>query len=50
MSGISSQNSAISVNVQLGTATAAVHNVHLILNYDALLELDFDAGQATLKM
>jgi hypothetical protein len=50
MSGISSQNSAISVNVQLGTATAAVHNIHLILNYDALLELDFAAGQASVKM
>ena len=50
MSGISSQNSAISVNVQLGTATSTVHNIHLILNYDALLELDFAAGQASVKM
>jgi len=49
-SGISSQNSAISVNVQLGTATSVAHNVHLILSYDALLEIDFMSGQASVKM
>lgn len=49
-SGISSQNSAISMNIQLGTATAIAHNCHLILNYDALMEVDFVSGQASVKM
>jgi hypothetical protein len=49
-SGISSQNSAISMNIQLGTATSVAHNCHLILNYDALLEVDFMSGQASVKM
>lgn len=50
MSGVSSQNSSITANIQLGTALIDNHNVHLILAYDALLELDFVSGQATLKM
>ncbi len=49
MSGISSQSSAISANIQLGTATTDAHNIHLILNYDAVLEITAD-GQATLRM
>lgn len=50
MSGVSSANSSITLNVQLGTATTDAHNVHLILNYDALLEIDFAQGMASLKM
>lgn len=50
MSGVSSQNSSITANIQLGTATTDSHNVHLVIAYDALLELDFASGQATLKM
>jgi hypothetical protein len=50
LSGISSQNSAISVNIQLGTATATGHNVHLIMDYDALLEVDFATGMTSVKM
>jgi hypothetical protein len=50
MSGVSSQNSAITANIQLGTATATGHNVHLIMDYDALLEIDFASGLASVKM
>ena len=50
LSGISSQNSSISVNVTLGTATGSLHTIVLILNYDALLEIDFGTGQASVKM
>jgi hypothetical protein len=49
MSGVSSQSSAISANIQLGTATTDAHNIHLILNYDAVLEIGAD-GQAALRM
>ena len=48
-SGVSSQSSAISANIQLGTATTDAHNIHLILNYDAVLEISAD-GQAALRM
>jgi hypothetical protein len=50
MSGVSSQNSSITCNLQLNSQTTNSVNVHLCLAYDAILELDFDAGQATLKM
>ena len=49
MTGVSSNNSAITLNVVSGTATTAVHNLHLILNYDALIHIDLDNGQAFLK-
>lgn len=49
MSGVSSQSSAISANIQLGTATTDAHNIHLILNYDAVLEIGAD-GQVALRM
>jgi hypothetical protein len=50
MSGTSSQNSAITVVLQLGTATTDAHNVNLVLDYDALIEVDFATGQASVKM
>jgi len=50
LSGISTQNSAISAVITLGTATSALHNVHLILAYDALLEVDFASGMTSVKM
>jgi hypothetical protein len=37
MSGVSSQNSSVTVDFQLGTATVASHNVSLILAADVLL-------------
>ncbi len=49
MTGVSSNNSAITLNVVSGTATGAVHNLHLILNYDALIHIDLESGQAFLK-
>ena len=49
MSGVSSQSSAISANIQLGTALVDSHNVSLILNYDGILEISSD-GQANLRM
>lgn len=50
LSGISTANSAISAVISLGTATSALHNVHLILAYDALLEVDFASGMTSVKM
>lgn len=49
LSGVSSQNSSISANIQLGTATTDLHNVHLLLNYDAIIEISAD-GFASVKM
>lgn len=50
MSGISSQNSSITANIVLNTASVDAHNVHLITSYDGLLEIDFTAGVASLKV
>ena len=49
MAGTSSQASPISANIQLGTATTDAHNIHLILNYDCVLEATAD-GQVALRM
>lgn len=40
LTGVSSQNSPISVELNTATATQANHNVNLILNYDAVLKID----------
>ena len=50
MSGISSQNSSITANIVCNTATTNAHNIHLITSYDGLLEIDFTAGVASLKV
>lgn len=50
MSGVSSQNSSITVNIVCNTATTDSHNIHLITSYDALLEIDFASGMASLKL
>ena len=50
MSGISSQNSSITANITCNTATTNAHNIHLITSYDGLLEIDFTAGTASLKV
>ena len=50
MSGISSQNSSITANIVCNTATTDAHNIHLISSYDGLLEIDFVAGTASLKV
>jgi hypothetical protein len=50
MSGVSSQNSSITVNIVCNTSTTDSHNIHLITSYDALLEIDFTSGMASLKL
>jgi hypothetical protein len=50
MSGISSQNSSITANITCNTATTNAVNIHLITSYDGLLEIDFTAGTASLKV
>lgn len=49
MSGVSSQNSAISVNLSTGTATAQSHNVNLILCADVIIVVDTLAGQVSVR-
>lgn len=50
MSGVSSQNSSITANIVCNTPTVDQHNIHLITSYDGLLEIDFVAGTASLKV
>ena len=40
LSGVSTNNTNITLNIQTSTATAQAHTVNLILNYDAILEID----------
>ena len=49
LSGVSSQNSTISANIQLNAATTVQHNVALLLAYDAIIEISAD-GFASVKM
>jgi hypothetical protein len=49
MSGASTYNTPISVNVNLGTATTAAANLNLILDYDAILVLDPRARQLSVR-
>jgi hypothetical protein len=49
MSGTSTYNTPISVNVNIGTATGASSNINLILDYDAILVLDPMARQLTVR-
>ena len=46
--GISTQNSPITVIINIGTATSQLHNVMLILNYDAIIEIDTSTKQCIL--
>ena len=50
LSGISSANSAITVQVQCGTALTDPHSCNLVIAYDAILEVDFVQGQVSVKM
>ena len=50
LTGISTQNSAITVLVSTSTATAQAHTVNLVLSYDALIEIDTNARQVAVKM
>lgn len=49
LTGISTQNSPISYRVSTGTATGQVHTITLIVNYDALFEIDTINRQTALK-
>ena len=49
LTGVSSLGSAILLNINTGTATAQAHNIHLIINYDALIEIDALNGMVTVK-
>lgn len=49
LTGISTQNSPISYRISTGTATAQVHTITLIVNYDALFEVDTVNRQTALK-
>lgn len=49
LTGISTQNSAITVLVSTGTPTAQAHTVNLILSYDALIEIDVNNRQVSVK-
>ena len=49
LTGISTQNSPISYRISTGTATAQVHTITLIVNYDALFEIDTVNRQTALK-
>lgn len=50
LTGISTENSPISYRVSLGTATGQTHNITLVVNYDALWEIDFVNRQVALKV
>jgi hypothetical protein len=49
LTGISTQNSPISYRISTGTATAQVHTITLVVNYDALFEIDTVNRQTALK-
>ena len=49
LSGVSSQNSAISGIIQCNTATTVQHQVNLLLHFDCLIEINAD-GFASVKM
>lgn len=49
MSGVNSQLSAINVNINVGTATTAAANVALLLDYDAILLIDPQARQISVR-
>jgi hypothetical protein len=40
LTGVSSCGSAILLNINTGTATAQAYNINLIINYDALIQID----------
>jgi hypothetical protein len=46
--GVSTQNSPITVIINIGTATAQIHTAMLILNYDAIIEIDTSTKQCVL--
>lgn len=49
LTGISTQNSPISYRINTGTSTGAAASISLIVNYDALIEIDTMTRQASVK-
>jgi len=49
LTGVSTNNSNITVNINTGTATAQAHTVNLILNYDAIIEVDTQTRDARVR-
>ena len=49
LTGISTQNSPISYRISTGASTVAPSTVSLIVNYDALIEIDTTSRQASVK-
>ena len=49
LTGISTQNSAVSLRVNTGTATPLSYNAQLIALYDVLIEIDTMQKGATVK-
>ena len=46
--GVSTQNSPISAVINIGTQTSQIHTVMLILNYDAIIEIDPSTKQCVI--
>ena len=49
LTGVSTNNSNITVNINTATATAQAHTVNLILNYDAIIEVDTQTKDARVR-
>jgi len=49
MSGVSTQNSAVTANIEINTATTAAASLSLILDYDAILVIDPMARQIAVR-
>lgn len=49
LTGISTQNSPVSYRISIGTATASSVPITLCLNYDALIEVDTQTRQVSIK-
>lgn len=49
LTGVSTNNSNITVNINTSTATAQAHTVNLILNYDAIIEVDTATRDARVR-
>lgn len=49
LTGVSSNNSSITVNIQTSTAVAQATTVNLILNYDAIIEVDTANRNAVIR-
>lgn len=49
LTGVSTNNSNITVNINTSTATAQAHTINLILNYDAIIEVDTATRDARVR-